>query len=110
MAIKPIGIQHPTEILPVPGAINNIVLAANTAQAFDTPAGGRYVAFSANVDFWIAYGTTGVTIPTTNNVAQSSTGAELNPTARNFGSSQATTGFSLIAASAGVVNMAWYGN
>lgn len=100
------GLLHPTEILKVPNYVNTAVLAAGVGQAFDTPAGCQYVAFGANCDFYAKYGSTAAAVPTTS--LSTGEGCEINPTARNIGSINATTGLSLISASGGNVTMSWY--
>lgn len=106
--MKNIGILHPTEILPSPDYVQQCVFVAGTGQAFDVPTGAGYVTFSASVDFWVRYGSTAASIPTTSSTG-SSTNAELNPTARNVGSTLSCTGVSVISASTGYLTMNWFG-
>ena len=73
------------QILGFPDFVQAVVLVANTGQAFDTPAGMGSVLFSMNADFYARYGSTAAAVPTTSSTA--ATGSELNPTARNIGSS-----------------------
>lgn len=105
--MKTLGIPHPTEVVVSSDTIQQCVFAAGTAQAFDVPPGAGYVGFSSNVDFWVRYGSTTVSIPTTSSTG-SSTNAELNPIARNLGSTLSCTGYSVISASTGYLTMAWY--
>jgi hypothetical protein len=98
------GLLHPTDILRYPNRIADAVLVANTAQAFDIPPGAGIVSFGANVDFYVLYGSTGVSVPTTSSTA-SSTNGELNPTARSI---SGTTGLSLVSPSGGVVTMSFF--
>lgn len=107
--MKTSGLLHPTEIIVSPDYVQQAVLVANTGQAFDVPTGAHYCSFAASqsVDFWVRYGSTAASIPTTSSTG-SSTNAELNPTARNIGSTAATTGLSVIAGSAGYLTISWY--
>ena len=100
------GLLHPTEILRAPNYVNTAVLAAATGEAFDVPAGAQYVSFGANVDFFVKWGSTAASVPSTDYTDGS--GSELNPTVRNIGSTNATTGLSLIAVTTGIVTMSWY--
>ena len=94
------------QILGFPDFVQAVVLVANTGQAFDTPAGMGSVLFSMNADFYARYGSTAAAVPTTSSTA--ATGSELNPTARNIGSSLTTTGISLISESAAKGSLAWF--
>jgi hypothetical protein len=107
--MKSPGIQHPSDILASPDTVQQAVFVAGTGQAFDVPAGGHYVVFSGSVDFWVRYGSTAASIPTTSSTG-SSTNAELNPSSRNIGSTLSCTGLSVVSASTGYLTMAWYGN
>lgn len=104
------GTGIPTQsILAVPDFVQNVVLAANTGQAFDTPTGMAYVVFSFNADFWAKYGSTSAAIPTSSStIGSSALSSELNPTARNIQSTATTSGISLIADSACKGSMAWF--
>lgn len=105
--MKGTGLTHPQDILAIPDYVQQAVLVANTGQAFDVPTGANYVVFGANTDFFARYGSTAASVPTTSSTG-SSTNAEMNPTARNVGSTLTTTGLSLVAASAGIVTMSWF--
>lgn len=94
-------------ILTRPDFTQAVVFAAGTGQAFDVPTGMAFVAFSSNVDFWVQYGSTAATIPTSSTTAGTSS-PELNPTIRNIQSTATTSGISLISASTGVCSMTWY--
>ena len=88
-------------------------LLTTTAQAFDIPAGAAFVQFSSTASFAARFGTAAVAFPTTSSTA--ATGAEifqpnLTMPPRAFGSTKATTGFSIIAGVAGgFVSMSFYG-
>lgn len=103
--MKTLGTLHPTQIAAFPDSIGVAVLAAGVGQAFDVPADAGYVVFGANVDFFAAYGSTAASVSTASSTAGIS---ELNPTARNLGSTQACTGISVISAAAGIVTMSWF--
>ena len=103
---KGTGLQ-PNTLLQVPDFVQAVVLASSVGQAFDVPAGMRYVAFSMNADFWVKYGSTAALIPSTSTTAGTSS-PELNPTARDIRSTSLTTGLSIIAPAATSGSMAWY--
>lgn len=100
------GLLHPTEILRAPNYVNVAVLSSGVGQAFDIPAGVQYVYFGANIDFYVKYGSTAAALPSSSLVDGSA--AECNPTSRNIGSTNATTGLSVIAAAPGNVTMSWF--
>lgn len=106
--MKPIGTLHPTEIPTASNTIQQAVLAAGTAQAFDVPTGGCIVAFGSDVNFWVSWGSTAASIPTTNSTG-SSTNAEMNPLQRNIVSTAACTGYSVVSPSSGYLTASWYG-
>lgn len=106
--MKGTGLTHPQDIISTPDTVQRAVLAAGTGQAFDIPALGSYVIFGSNVDFLVRWGSTAAAVPTTSSTAVSTDLTELNPTARNVGSTADTTGFSIIAATTGIVTMSWY--
>ena len=86
-----------------------VFAAASSAHAFDVPTGAKNVLFSATCDFYVAYGSTSVAVPSADSTANSTASiSELNPTIRHL-STATTTGFSLIASSSGVVTMSFYG-
>lgn len=105
--MKTIGIMHPTDIAASPDTIGIAVLVAATGQAFDVPAGAGFVSFGADCNFIARYGSTSAQVPTSSSTAGSTSG-EVNPTARNIGSTQSCTGISLISATSGIVTMSWY--
>lgn len=110
--MKTLGIMHPTDI-PTFGstdAIGTMVSVANTAQAFDTPAGAGYVSFSSNsIDFFVAFGSTNAAVPTTSSTPGTTTNRSIpNPDVRNIGSTASCTGISIVSASVGVITMEWF--
>lgn len=107
--MKQTGLLHPTDVPGISDSVQTAVLAANTGQAFDTPAGAGYLIFAGSVDFYVKYGSTTATVPTTSSTSLT-TNSELNPTARNLNSTAACTGISIISALAGVVTLSWYGH
>ena len=101
------GTGVPTNsILGFPDFVQSVVLTSGTGQAFDTPTGMAYAVFAMSNDFWVKYGSTGAVVPTTSSTAAS--GPELNPTARNVGSTATTTGISIISDYAAKGSIAWY--
>lgn len=106
MADKNSGI-YTGQILNSPSFVQAVVLASSVAQAFDVPAGMGYVNFAFNADVWAKYGSTQATIPATTSTA-GTTNSELNPTARNIGSTVACTGISIISASACAGSLSWF--
>ena len=106
--MKTAGIRNVSEILASPDTYTNVVLAAGTGQAFDVPSGAGLVGFSFNTDIWVRYGSTSAQVPTTSQSSASSTGSELNPTIRNFGSTLGCTGISIVSAGAGAGSLTWF--
>ena len=85
--------------------INARVLAANTAETFQAPAGARFVLFSADGDFYckIAPASTAAAIPAAD--VTDGTAPELNPAMRYIGEQEF---ISLIAPAATVVTMQFF--
>jgi hypothetical protein len=109
--MKTLGMLHPTDVLNYSDAIGTVVCVAGTAQAFDTPAGAGFVSFSptGGIDFYVAFGSTGATVPTTSSIAGTTANRSVaNPTVRNIGSTLSCTGISVVSGSAGVVTVEWF--
>lgn len=108
--MKTLGIRDSGAILASPDYVQPIVLATGTsnAQAIDTPAGSGYAIFSFNQDFWVRFGSTAATAPSTTGLSSQSSGSELNPTARNFGSTLGCTGISIASEYVTKGSIAWY--
>jgi hypothetical protein len=104
--MKTLGTRNPTEILSCPNFVQSFVLSSGVAQAFDTPTGAGYVAFSMNSDVWVSYGSTSATVPAASSTGSS--GSELNPTVRNIGSTASCTGISIYSDSACKGSLAWF--
>ena len=98
----------PSDFLRAPNYVNAAVLASSVGQAFDVPEGAQFVSFKGSVDFYVKYGSTAAAVPTSS--LSTGNGSELNPTTRSIGSTNATTGLSVISPSAGNVTMSWYTN
>ena len=107
--MKNSGLLHPTELIAVSDTVQQAVFVAGTGQAFDVPAGSRYCSFapSLSLDFWVRYGSTAASIPTTSSTG-SSTNSELNPSTRNIVSTAVTTGISVISATTGYLTISWW--
>lgn len=103
---KGTGVPTPS-ILLTPDYTQAVVLSSGVNQAFDVPTGMGYVGFSMNNDFWAKYGSTAAVVPSSSSTAGSST-PELNPTYRNFGSTQGCTGISLVSDFATKGSLNWY--
>jgi len=104
--MKNTGGVNATQILASPDVVQSVVLSSGVGQAFDAPAGAGFVAFAANADIWVRYGSTTAAVPTTSSTA--ATGSEFNPTIRNIGSTQTTTGISLVSETACKASLAWW--
>lgn len=104
--MKSLGL-NPNTILPTPPRVDAIVLVAGTGQAIDTPTGAAFVGFGSTMTFYVAYGSTGAAVPSTNNVA--GTASEQNPSLRNIGSTLTTSGLSIVSTESGPVVLSWYG-
>lgn len=95
------------QILQAPDFVQGVVLAAGTAQAFDTPTGMGYALFSFDQDFWVKYGSTAATVPSSSTTS-GTTNSELNPTIRNIASTASCTGISLISNFTANGSISWY--
>lgn len=97
------------DILSSPDFVTNVVLSSGVGQAFDVPTGARVCVFAFNQDFWARYGSTNAAAPSSSSTVGSSTlASELNPTARDIGSTVNTTGISVYSDSAAKGSIAWY--
>lgn len=96
----------PANILPTPDYVMPIALSSGTGVTVSPPAGAAIASFAFNTDFWATYGTTSAISPSS--VSSGSSGAELNPTVRNFGSTTITTGITLYADSAAKGHIAFW--
>ena len=86
------------------GYLDNFVLASDTAETVTRPTGANIVVFSADVDFWVNWHGATAAVPS---VDQTDGAAEeLNPVARSVGH---LTTFSIVAAAACKLSLAWYG-
>lgn len=99
---------NPFTFLPTPDYTMPVALSSGVGVTLTPPAGAGSVAFSFNTDFWATYGSTGAVSPSS--VSSGSSGAELNPTVRNFGSTRGTTGITLYADSAAKGSVSWFMN
>lgn len=104
--MKNTGGVNATQILASPDVVQSVVLSSGVGQAFDTPAGAGFVAFAADADIWVRYGSTAAVAPTTTTTGSS--GSEFNPTIRNIGSTQTTSGISIYSDSACKGSIAWW--
>ena len=100
------------QLLVFPDTVTAIIsTGANASYPVAVPSGANYAVFSGNADFWVNYGTTVGAIPTLTSYASTmlSTNAELNPTARNLGSSNDCSKLAIISASTAFVgSISWY--
>lgn len=97
---------NPFNVLNAPDFVQPVALSSGVGQAFDTPAGAKYVAFGMNGDFWVKWGSTAAVAPSTSSTGSS--GSEINPTLRSIGSSAGTTGFSLYSETAVKGHLAYF--
>jgi hypothetical protein len=105
--MKTLGTRNSAEVISQPDFVQSVVLSSGVGQAFDTPTGAGYVVFSMNADFWVRYGSTAASAPTTSSTS-GSTNAEFNPNIRNITSTLACTGISLVSETAAKGSLAWY--
>lgn len=105
--MKAMGINNTDEIMQAPDFVQAVVLASSVGQSFDTPAGAGFVVFSFSDNYWVRYGSTTAGLPSSSSTAGSST-SELNPTARNIGSTASCTGISISSPNAQVGSISWW--
>lgn len=98
-------INLPTGFLRPPDYVDARVLAAGVAEQHTVPAGAAFVLFSANTDFFAAYGTNPTAVVPAADVT-GGTSNELNPTQRYV---QGLAKISLISSAGGIVTLAFYG-
>ena len=109
--MKTIGTKNSAEITAFSDFIQQAVLVAGTAQAFDTPnAGGQVnITAAAGMDVYVRFGSTAAVVPTTSTTGGSTTNNNvLNPGLRNISSTANCTVISLVSTTAGVVTIEWW--
>lgn len=108
MALTPINPHALMASIGQSGYINTRVLAANTAETFQAPAGAKYVLFSADGDFFskIAASSTAAAVPASD--VTDGSASELNPGMRTLPVDQAY--ISLIASEARIVTLSFFSN
>lgn len=108
--MRPFGALHPIDQIPItPDTMGAVIISsAGAVVAFDWPTNGQLVAFSGGMDFYVNYQSTNAGVPTTNSsgTTLSSGINELNPTIRQVPAG--STGYSLTAATSGVVTTAFW--
>ncbi len=104
--MRPLSVLRPANIIQNSDYVNTVALTTSP-QAFDIPSGAAFIAFAATVNFAAKFGSTGVTWPTTNVI--DGTASEINPTVRSINSTATTTGYSVVAAGAGLMSVSFYG-
>ncbi len=105
---------RPLEVVKIPdGWIRNpnyveaVVLVANTTQQVAIPATAAYATFSANTDFYVAYGSNPTAVvPVASTIDGSSN--ELNPLNRFFGLGEVAK-MALISVAGGIVTITFWG-
>ena len=109
--MRPLQLNRNGGIMTPSDTIQSVALTT-AAQALDLPTGAQFGNFSANADFYLKSGSTGAAVPTTTSTAPSTSDSvsELNPTIRDFHSTQKTSGISVIAPVAGgMLTIGWFG-
>lgn len=92
---------------PVSGTIHARVLAANVAELHVIPALARFVVFSPSAAFWAKFGVADVVAAIPSVDVTDGSAPELNPEAREIPAG--ATHISLVAGTAAIVSMAFYG-
>lgn len=93
-----------TDFMRVPSYVENVKLAANTSQQITVPTGANFAVFSANVNFYAAYGSNPTAVVPSGSTSDG-TGNELNPTRRYV---QGQAKIALISASDGIATIAFW--
>lgn len=111
--MKTLGVINPTDRYQTySDSVGTLSLAAATGAAVDVPAQAHFLQAQSDAPFWIRYGSTAASIPSSSSTA-SSTNSEYVPLAamplrRNIGSTLTTTGISIIAPTTGIVSLQWF--
>ena len=109
--MRPYGAANPIDQIPlIPDTVGaGIISSAGAIVTGDWPTNAQLVFFNSALDFWANYRTTGVNIPTTNsNGTTASSGMNvLNPGIRQISTAD-STGYSLTAASSGVISIEFW--
>lgn len=108
--MRTLGTMHPTDNPVAPDyVLTMVVTVASSARAFDWPTGTRFASFGSDCNFFVNYGSTAVTLPTSS-LAGVTTGSsacqEINPGVRSVPAD--STGGSVISPSTGYITIACY--
>ena len=106
--MRPIGLTDPGSFAPsVPDTFGaQLISSAGAVVAQDWPSGAKLVNFSAGFDFWVDWGSTGATVPTSSVAGSTAFQMSQNPGLRVI---PPTTGYSVVAASSGVISAEFWG-
>ncbi len=104
------GLGHPTDsFIRRPNWVNNTLLGASSANGMTIPAGAQFVLLAGNLDFYVKWGSTGVSTA----AAVDGSASELVPVQtggvfRSIGSTLGTTAISFMSTAACTVTQSWW--
>lgn len=100
-----VNIASYADMPPACGHVNNLVLAASTAETLTVPSGARCVILNYTADTWVRVGAAAA-VPAAD--ITDGTGSQLNPSAMK-GIDGKTISFITAAAAGGIVSAAFFG-
>ena len=110
-AIANTGIANPTDVFTrAPNYVNvNAMPAASSAASIPIPAGAQYLRLAGNVDFYVKFGSTGVSTLASTDGSGSEFVPRDAPLLRSIGSTQGTTAISITStATLAFVSQSWW--
>lgn len=104
------GLNHPTDLFTRgPSYVNLTLLGASSANNLTIPAGVQYVRLSGNADFYVKWGSTGVsTAAAVDGTASELISLQSGGILRSIGSTLGTTAISAMSTAACVMTQSWW--
>jgi len=110
-AIFNTGLRYPTDMFPrAPNWVNaSVMTLASSAASIPIPVGAQFVRLACVEDFYVSFGSTGVSTGASTGGAASEFVPKHSPIVRSIGSTLATTAISVIStAAAATVTQSWW--
>lgn len=104
------GLGHPTDtFIRRPNWVNNTALGASSANNMTMPAGAQFVLLVGNLDFYVKWGSTGVsTAAAADGSASELITLQSGGALRSIGSTLGTTAISFMSTAACTVTQSWW--